>query len=138
MYTFAHTVHIWVGVVCEKCLEWLVRADDTTYWRESCRICFLALMYMALAMRPITRTRPRAHATAPSRAEVWDGAFAGDGDTELSPTQKKNQTFQTFFCKRRKAISIHRYAVQTMFISRKSYHKTTTNDKQVLYKILKK
>ena len=48
-----------------------------TYCNESCRICFLARTYIALAMRPTTRTRPSAQAAAPNNAGPWGGACAG-------------------------------------------------------------
>ncbi len=54
--------------------------DVTTYCNESCRICFLARTYIALAMRPTTRTSPSAHAAADNNAGPWDGARAGDND----------------------------------------------------------
>lgn len=51
-----------------------------TYCKESCRICFRALTYMALAIKPTIITSPNAHAAAPSNAGPWLGAFAGAGD----------------------------------------------------------
>lgn len=54
--------------------------DVATYCNESCRICFLARTYIALAMSPTTSTSPSAQAAAPNNAGPWDGARAGDND----------------------------------------------------------
>ena len=78
-----HLLLLWLSMYCQMLPQHYITSDymqTNTYCNESCRICFLARTYIALAIRPTTSTRPSAQAAAPNNAGPWDGARAGAND----------------------------------------------------------